>query len=84
MTTSIELADNGIVAKNFLDIDDNEIESELINVSFGGRKILKKLLRELKVTASTWVHSYWVTTGYNDIIIIVCALYVHEAVMLCN
>lgn len=53
MTTSIELADNGIVAKNFLDIDDNEIESELINVSFGGRKILKKLLRELKVTAST-------------------------------
>ena len=40
--------DNGVVAKVFLELTDEDIEDKQLNISFGGKKILKKLIKQLK------------------------------------
>ena len=40
--------DNGIVAKAFLELTEDDIENQQLNITFGGKKILKKLLKQLK------------------------------------
>ena len=40
--------DNGIVAKAFLELTEDDIGNQQLNITFGGKKILKKLLKQLK------------------------------------
>ena len=44
--------DNGIVAKVFLELTEDDIEGPQLNITFGGKKILKKLLKQLKKVES--------------------------------
>ena len=42
------IADNGVVAKAFLELTEDDIEDKQLNITFGGKKILKKLLKQFK------------------------------------
>ena len=46
--TACFTTDNGIIAKAFLELTEDDIENQQLNISFGGKKILKKLLKQLK------------------------------------
>ena len=42
-------ADNGIGAKVFTELTNEDIDDEDLGFSFGGRKVLKRILAEIKV-----------------------------------